>query len=85
VNSNILSEILSFIQTLKANHVEVTGPTQNGDSLVFRVNEHTLTEDEIRFLGRENRLTNWEIYEYVKRRDERQGFNRRRDRNPLDL
>jgi hypothetical protein len=71
VNAKIPSDIRAFIQTLKENHVEVTGPTGNSVPLVFRVNEHILTGDEIRFLAHENRLTSWEIYSYVRSRAER--------------
>jgi hypothetical protein len=70
VNSKIPSDILSFIQVLKANHVEVTGPIRDGDRLVFRVNDHSLTEDELRFLSHENCVTSWDVYAYVKRRAE---------------
>jgi hypothetical protein len=68
MNDKVSSDVGSFIQTLRAHRVEVTGPIRNGDCLVFRVNDHSLTEDEIRLLAHENCLTSWDIYDYVKRR-----------------
>ena len=71
VDQKIPSDILSFLRVLRENNVEVTGPTQGGDVLVFYVNDHALTEQEIRHLGQSDRLTSWDIYEYIKTRRHR--------------
>lgn len=68
---NVAPDIERIIIALKYRQMQVTGPsTQNGDS-VYRINEHALTETEMRTLASENKLTSWGIFTYVKERDRR--------------
>jgi len=61
-------DIERIIQALKLHGAEVDGPTEHNEELVYRINEHNLTEHEIRFLAENDRLTTWEIYNYVRNR-----------------
>lgn len=74
MDQKIRSDILSFLRVLRENNVEVKGPTRKGDVLVFYLNDHVMTEQEVRFLGQADRLTSWDIYEYTKERSERHRF-----------
>ena len=50
--------------------MQVIGPTPKGEELVYRINEHSLTEAEMRTLASENQLTSWGIFNYVRLRDQ---------------
>jgi hypothetical protein len=70
MSQNVPPDIQRIIAALKQRDMQVTGPTsQNGES-VYRINEHALTENEIRTLAVEDELTTWGIYSYVKMRDQ---------------
>ena len=62
------SDIATIIQALKMHGATVDGPTERDGELVYRINEHSLTEHEIRFLADSGRLTTWEIYNYARNR-----------------
>ena len=64
------SDVARIVAALKQREIHVAGPTiENGDS-TYRINGHLLSLAELRSLASENRLTSWEILNYVKRRDE---------------
>ena len=62
------SHVATIVQALKMHGVAVDGPTEQNGELVYRINEHTLTENEIRSLADRGRLTAWEIYNYARNR-----------------
>jgi hypothetical protein len=64
----IPSDIRTILRALEFRRMDVAGPEQVSDKTVYRVNGHALTEDELRELAREQRLTSWEIYNYIRRR-----------------
>jgi len=65
-----LSDIALIVTALKQREIHVTGPTiENGDP-TYRVNGHLQSIAELRSLASENRLTSWEIFSYVKKRDQ---------------
>jgi hypothetical protein len=55
-------DIEGIIQAPKLHGATVDGPTERDGELVYHINEHSLTEREIRFLADSGRLTTWEIY-----------------------
>ena len=60
--------IEQIIRLLRLHRFKVDGPRiRNGES-IYRINEHTLTEREIRFLAAARQLTSSHLYEYVSRR-----------------
>lgn len=61
-------DIATIIHALKMHGAAVDGPTERDGELVYRINEHSLTEHEIRFLADNGRLTTWEIYNYARNR-----------------
>ena len=66
--NDIESDIRSFIQNLTERHLDVSGLETTGKMRMYEVNGHTLTEEEIDFLGHIDRLTTWDVYSYVKSR-----------------
>jgi hypothetical protein len=60
--------VATIVQALKAHGATVDGPTEHDGELVYRINEHSLTEHEILFLADNGRLTTWEIYDYARKR-----------------
>jgi len=62
------SDIATIIQALKMHGATVDGPTERDGELVYRINGHSLTENEIRSLADSGRLTAWEIYNYARNR-----------------
>jgi hypothetical protein len=62
------SDVATIVQALKMHGAAVDGPTKRDGELVYRINEHSLTEDEIRSLADSGRLTAWEIYNYARNR-----------------
>lgn len=67
-------DIQQIINHAKQCEMHVTGPSTKDGESVYRINEHALTEAEMRKLATENLLTTWGIYNYVKVR----GQNRMR-------
>jgi hypothetical protein len=63
-------DIQQIISALKQRDMQVTGPTAKDGETVYRVNEHALTETEMRTLASKNQLTSWGIFSYVKERDQ---------------
>jgi hypothetical protein len=61
-------DVATIVQALKMHGATVDGPTEHDGELVYRINEHILTEREIRFLADSGRLTTWEIYNYARNR-----------------
>jgi hypothetical protein len=62
------SDIERIVTALKQREIHVTGPTiENGDP-TYRVNGHLLSVSELQALAGDNRLTSWEIFNYVKKR-----------------
>lgn len=67
---NVAPDIQRIVATLKQRDMQVTGPTPKDGESVYRVNEHALTESEMRALATDDELTTWGIYSYVKARDQ---------------
>lgn len=67
---NIPPDIERIVNALRQRDMQVTGPTDKNGETVYRINEHLLTEGELRTLSTEDRLTTWEIFNYVKTRDQ---------------
>ena len=63
-------DIQRIIDHLKECQMHVTEPTIEDGEAVYRINEHALTEREIRKLAAENLLTTWGIFSYVRVRDQ---------------
>jgi hypothetical protein len=61
-------DVATIVQALKMHGAAVDGPTECDGELVYRINEHSLTEHEIRSLADSGRLTTWEIYNYARNR-----------------
>jgi hypothetical protein len=61
-------DVATIVQTLKMRGAAVNGPSERDGELVYRINEHSLTENEILFLADGGRLTAWEIYNYARNR-----------------
>jgi hypothetical protein len=61
-------DVATIVQALKMHGAAVSGPTERDGKLIYRINEHSLTEQEIRFLADSGRLTAWEIYNYARNR-----------------
>ncbi|HWF38253.1 MAG TPA: hypothetical protein VG322_07030 [Candidatus Acidoferrales bacterium] len=70
MNQNMPPDIQRIIAALKQRDMQVTGPIPTNGESVYRINEHALTEGEIRTLAVEDQLTTWGIYSYVKTRDQ---------------
>lgn len=60
--------VATIVQALKMNGATIDGPAERDGELVYRINEHNLSEHEIRFLADNSRLTTWEIYNYARNR-----------------
>jgi hypothetical protein len=59
-------DIQQIVQALSINGMEVTGPALLGVNIVYRVNGHTLSEDELRRLSQKRLLTSWDIFNYTR-------------------
>ena len=59
-------DIQQIVAALLINHMEVTGPALSGAKIVYRVNGHSLTEDELRRLSHKDLLTSWHIFNYTR-------------------
>ena len=66
---NVPPDIRQIITALRQRDMQVTGPTAKDGETVYRINEHPLTEAEMRTLAKEEQLTSWGIFAYVKMRD----------------
>jgi hypothetical protein len=64
-------DIRTIVQALQLHHMEVTGPVSTGDHVLYHVNGHALTEDELRKLATNSPLTSWDILNYTKMRSGR--------------
>jgi hypothetical protein len=64
----IPSDIKSILRALTFRQMAVSGPERLADKTVYLINGHALTEEELRDLARAQRLTSWEIYNYIRRR-----------------
>ena len=71
------SDIRSIIQALHIHNLQVTGPVGGGEHILYQVNGHALTEDELRDLATKNLLTSWNIFNYAKIRSEKRKDNHR--------
>jgi hypothetical protein len=61
-------DVATIVEALKMHGATVDGPTERDGELVYRINEHRLTENEIRSLADSGRLTAWEIHNYARNR-----------------
>lgn len=57
MKENIAVDIRQILEGLNEHQIQVTGPTSKNGESVYRVNEHTLTERDMRRLAHEDRLT----------------------------
>jgi hypothetical protein len=51
--------------------MDVTGPTTSNGKLVYHVNGHLLSEEELRGLAQKQLLTSWDILNYTRIRSAR--------------
>lgn len=63
---DVPADIQQIVQVLLINHMEVNGPATSGAKIVYRVNGHNLTEDELRRLSHKDMLTSWHIFNYTR-------------------
>jgi hypothetical protein len=61
-------DVATIVKALKMHGATVDEPTERDGELVYRINDHSLTEHEIRSLADSGRLTAWEIYNYAQNR-----------------
>jgi hypothetical protein len=64
----IPSDIRSILRALEFRKMDVAGPERLADKTVYVINGHSLTEEELRELARSQRLTSWEILNYIRHR-----------------
>jgi hypothetical protein len=64
----IPTDIKTILRALAFRNMTVSGPERLVDKTVYFINGHSLTEEELRELARTQRLTSWEIYNYIRRR-----------------
>jgi hypothetical protein len=68
----IPSDIRSILRALEFRKMDVAGPERLAEKTVYLINGHSLTEEELRELARTQRLTSWEIYDYIRRRSRKE-------------
>ena len=68
---HVPDDIRSIVQALRIHHMQVTGPVSSDEHVLYHVNGHALTEDELRKLATKNPLTSWDILNYTKIRAEK--------------
>ena len=61
-------DVATIVKALKMRGATVDGPAERDGELAYRINDHSLTEHEIRSLADSGRLTAWEIYNYARNR-----------------
>jgi hypothetical protein len=66
------SDIQRILEAMSLHHMEVAGPTVLADKVVYYINGHKLTEDEIRSLSQKQLLTSWDILNYARARRAKQ-------------
>ena len=59
-------DVQRILEAMTLHHMEVEGPTVLPDKVVYQINGHTLTEDEIRSLSQRQLLTSWDILNYAR-------------------
>jgi hypothetical protein len=59
-------DIQRILEAMSLHHMEVTGPTVVADKIIYYVNGHTLTEDELRSLSQKQLFTSWDILNYAR-------------------
>ena len=64
----VQSDTERIIQALRLYGAQVDGPTDENGELCYLINNYHLNEHEIHFLAENQRLTTWEIYNYVRNR-----------------
>jgi hypothetical protein len=75
MTSHVPDDIRSIVQTFQIHNLQVTGPVGSGEHVVYHVNGHAVTENELRELATKNLLTSWEVFHYTKVRSaKRAGF-----------
>lgn len=68
---HVPDDIRSIVQVLQLHSLEVTRPASSGEHVLYHVNGHPFTEEELRNLATKNLLTSWEIFNYTKMRSAR--------------
>ena len=66
------SDIQRILEAMSLRQMEVEGPTVLADKIVYYINGHTLTEDELRSLSQKQLLTSWDILNYARIRRAKQ-------------
>jgi hypothetical protein len=56
------NDIQLIVEALRQRQIQVTGPERKGEESVYRVNEHTLMETELRTLATEDQATACEVF-----------------------
>lgn len=70
MTKSIPPDIQRIVEALRQRQMQVTGPMFKDGESVYRVNQHSVTEAELRMLANEDQLTTWGIFSYVRRRDQ---------------
>jgi len=65
-------DIQHILEAMSLHHMEVEGPTVLANRIVYYVNGHTLTEEELRSLSQKQLLTSWDILNYSRVRRAKQ-------------
>ena len=63
--------IQTIIETLEARSIKVIRPTTKEGEPVYLINDHQLTERELRILAEQGELTSWGIFNFVRFRDQK--------------
>ena len=66
MNHEVAFDVHQIIRALQLHHMQVTGPVSSGERILYHVNGHVLTEDELRDLSSKNQLSSWDIFNYAK-------------------
>jgi hypothetical protein len=69
---DIPSDIQRIIRALLIQRIHVTGPTRSDERILYVVNGHALSEDELRTLSQKQLLTSSDILNYTQSRAARE-------------
>jgi hypothetical protein len=62
------TDIQRIIRALLIQRMDVTGPTISDGRVLYFVNGHALSEDELRALSQKQLLTSWGVLSYTRSR-----------------
>lgn len=64
-------DIQRIIQELRKRNMQITGPMNSGERVLYTVNGHTFAANELRELWSKNLLSSWDIFNYARVRSAR--------------